>query len=140
MNIPNFQPDIPPHLLADLDAKDRYLHEQLSITSQFVRHVALEQCKGTDDRKKTLECMEEMKVTVKANHEAFKAHAQEDSTVFHKQAEWQVAHGRIVSEGFAALKWLRPDTYFNGKALSKIILAVLTAAVVAVVLRNWNLK
>lgn len=138
MNLPEFKPDIPEHLLADLDPKDRWLHEQSSITQQMVRHVASEQVQGTAERRELIDCVRGISQKAEENHTAFIAHVAADAKMFGEQAEWQQKHDSEVKANFAALKWLRLDTYFNAKVATKLILAVVTAVVVAVAMKHWK--
>jgi len=134
--LPEFKPDIPPHLLDDLDPKDRWLHEQLSVTAQLVRHVATEQVEGAEERKQLLASVGLVQKQIADGNTAFVQHTIADATVFKSQEEWQ----RKCDANFAALKWLRFDTYFNSKNAQKIVLAILTAAAVALAMQHWSLK
>jgi len=124
--LPEFEPNIPAHLLANLNDQDRWLHEQLSVTGQVVRHVANVQAESAAERRELVRCVRETSETVRQNHAEFVQHVAIDAQAF-----------REVRAQLAAFKWLRLDTYFNNDLVTKLIVAVLTTIIAGFVVRHF---
>lgn len=144
--LPKFEPSAETELLCSDLPNDpngrvmKHLLRQVDVSQKQNCHIITEQRRGTHERQVVLSTVKEISQTVHANRSAFDAHVAADAKVFDEQARAHAAMCQEMRAGFTALKWVNPATYFNGKTISKILLAVLSAAVVALAMRHWNLK
>ena len=113
-NLPEFHPQLPPHLLAEMDPKDRYLHEQLDVTRQLVGHVAERQVVGETERRELL-------VAVRSLQSELTAHAASDAEHFNKQVEWQRVQGEKIASAHGRLRWLDPSSYVSTSRVARVL-------------------
>ena len=140
--LPKFEPSAETELLCtDLpnDATGRvmkHLLRQVDVSHRQNSHLISEQAKGASERHKVLAAVTEISQTVHENKAAFDLHVAADAKVFDEQAKSLASIQTEMRSGFASLKWVNPATYINGKVLSKLIIAVLTAVLVGLAMRQ----